>query len=250
MILGNWVEKIVMAGDVKALRTMSDRWIDLIRELYKFEIAHGDLQHGNVMVLKDGRPVLVDYDCMGVPGLFNQEPAERGLPAYQHPLRLNPRRFDPQGQSPPLSPHLDAFSAMVILIALRSLAADLNLWKLYVTTTGNENLMFTDKDHANPGQSALYARLARSPDPEVAEWSIRLREWAEGPIDKHKSLEEFLEDPFDEIRKAIARKDWEKVATLVPGPGARRPLPADLALIQSRRPPKRVKALRPPPRRA
>jgi hypothetical protein len=228
MILGNWVEKMVQAGNRGLLRTMADRWLELFEELTRLQIAHGDLQHANVMVVKD-RPVLVDYDCMSVPGLFGGLPPERGLPAYQHPLRTNPRRHDPNGKPPLLSPDLDTFSSLVIVTALRALAADLTLWDEFVTKTGNESLLFTEKDHAEPGKSRLYDRLAGSPDPDVVEWTARMREWASGPIDKYRRLDEVLVDPFRDLRSAVARKDWDAVAA-APRPKGR-PLPHDLAAV-------------------
>jgi hypothetical protein len=151
------------------------------------------------------------------------------MPAYQHPFRSNPRRFDPNAQPPRLAPNLDLFSAVVILTVLRAVAADLGLWTKFVTNTGNENLLFNESDHLDPAGSALYACLVRSSDPDVADWSARLREWAAGPFDRFQTLEQILSDPNADLRKAIAQKNYDRVAALYNPRG--RPLPRDLETL-------------------
>ncbi len=77
-------------GDSRAIKQMADAWIELVGELRGHGIAHGDLQHGNVMVVGD-RLVLVDYDCMYVPTMISDEDREAwefGMPGYQHPDRV------------------------------------------------------------------------------------------------------------------------------------------------------------------
>src|SRR5687767_3184466 len=51
--LGEWVRAKVRQGDLRAVRQMSERWIALMRELRDVRVAHGDLQHDNVMVVGD-----------------------------------------------------------------------------------------------------------------------------------------------------------------------------------------------------
>src|SRR5262245_15119650 len=50
------------------LLILADRWIAMMRDLQQHGIAHGDLQHGNVLVV-NGDFRLVDYDGMYVPAL-------------------------------------------------------------------------------------------------------------------------------------------------------------------------------------
>ena len=120
--LGSWFRDAVERQDGGAIKKMAHEWIKLMCELRSYEIAHCDLQHGNVMVVGD-RLVLVDYDGMYVPAMKTKDEKDRvawesGLPAYQHPLRA--------GQL--LSPAIDDFSAWLILISLRAVADDLSLW--------------------------------------------------------------------------------------------------------------------------
>src|SRR5437899_304188 len=76
-------------------------------------------------------PVLADYDGMCVPALDPPDPKKKleqlefGKPAYQHPARAVEK----------LSGALDHFSAWIILIALRAIAADPQLYIKYVLKT-------------------------------------------------------------------------------------------------------------------
>jgi hypothetical protein len=51
--LGEWLKGAVERGDSRAIKQMADAWIELVGELRTHKIAHGDLQHGNVMVVND-----------------------------------------------------------------------------------------------------------------------------------------------------------------------------------------------------
>jgi hypothetical protein len=214
--LGTWIRKAVERRDNVALRRMADRWVALVEELQKNQIAHGDLQHGNVMV-KGDNPVLVDYDGMCVPGLEGKPTTERGLPAYQHPERGL--------QS--MSLELDHFSAWIILIALRALASDLNLWRVYVELPENENILFAEADIYNPDASRLWADLLASQDPDVPRWAEALRDSIKRPFEE---IPRFEMDPFGPIRPAVAARDWDKIWTIAGSPAlAGKSPPPDLA---------------------
>jgi serine/threonine protein kinase len=110
-------------------------WIRLMQDLQAVRIAHGDLQHGNILVGDHGRLLLVDYDGMYVPAMKGMQALELGLTAYQHPQRKE-SFFNPQ---------LDNFSALVILFQL--MVMNKNLWKAfhfskvqtYATMQGSRN---------------------------------------------------------------------------------------------------------------
>ena len=104
--------------DPAVLLELSKRWIDCVYELELAGIAHGDLQHGNVLVDNDARIRLVDLDGVWVPALNGNPPRELGHPNYQHPARS----YSTWGRN------VDAFSALLIYVALRALAADSSLW--------------------------------------------------------------------------------------------------------------------------
>ena len=123
--LGSWYQARMRAKDLPAIKAMAGHWQKVVVGLRSLKIAHGDLQHGNVMVREDHTPVLVDYDGMCVPRLISDPPKpcfEFGLKGYVHPCR----------DTESLSLNLDHFPAWVILIALRASAADPSLFQRFV----------------------------------------------------------------------------------------------------------------------
>jgi hypothetical protein len=186
------------------MKKMAEQWGALVKQLQDNKIAHGDLQHDNVMVIND-LPVLVDYDGMCVPALADPkkllDQLEFGKPAYQHPGRPKEK----------LGPHLDHFAAWVILIALRATAADPALYSRFVLKTENENLLFTPQDMAAPDASALWPELLRCKDPDVREWAKALRASLDKPF---AQVPTFTFDPFDRLRKLVATtpRDWAGIA--------------------------------------
>jgi WD40 repeat protein len=128
-----------------ALRDLERRFVQLVDDLRHHGIAHGDLQHGNILVDPSGALRLVDYDGMYVPALHGLKASETGDPNYQHPGRRD--QFDAD---------LDRFSALVVVVALRALAAQPGLWQTYNT---DDNLLFRRADFAAPSSSALISDL-------------------------------------------------------------------------------------------
>ncbi len=124
-------------------------WIRLVEELGQTGIAHGDLQHGNVIVTAAGLK-LVDYDGMFVPALRGLPGVELGHRNYQHPARTGTE----------FHAELDNFSAWLIDVSLLSLAADPSLWRRY--SGGDEKLLFSQADLQAPASSALFRELESS----------------------------------------------------------------------------------------
>ncbi len=205
--LGEWVRQTVEKKnpDVAAVKAMADKWAALVAQLQDSKIAHGDLQHDNVMVVGDA-PVLVDYDGMCVPALAPSDPKKQldqlefGKPAYQHPARAAEK----------LGLHLDNFAAWVILVALRAIAADPKVYVEYVLKTENENLLFVPTDMTDPAGSKLWPALAKSADPDVSGWAKALRAALDKP---YAHIPPFSLDPFDRLRKLVtaASKDWPAI---------------------------------------
>jgi hypothetical protein len=218
--LGEWMHQKVMLGDTAAIRRLADRWIELMRELRSARIAHGDLQHDNVLVVGETLK-LVDYDGMCVPALVGQEARENGKPAYQHPER--------EGQ--PLSLELDDFSAWIILLALRAVAVEPRLWRQYVERVENENLLFTDRDLLEPHYSSLWSELLIFPDDEVRAWASRLHvTLPDKPFD---SIPPFEIDYFAELRRVCLAlpRDWRVIARLGQTPRIGERMPPELVAV-------------------
>ena len=147
-VLNRFVEEHLDAPDV--LARLSAAWADLMGDLEDCDLAHGDLQHGNVLVQATDdelRLRLVDYDTMYVPALEGWRSAEVGHRNYQHPDRTDSD----------FGPTLDRFPGLAVYTALRALAARPSLWDRYDT---GENLLFRDADFYDPEQSALMDELA------------------------------------------------------------------------------------------
>jgi len=97
-------------GYPAALAALRAKWAILVRHLEAAQVAHGDLQHGNILV-RGGSIQLVDYDGMWVPALRGRHATEIGHRAYQHPERSE----QDYGQE------IDRFSALVIYLSLAAL---------------------------------------------------------------------------------------------------------------------------------
>ena len=132
-----------------ALLDLELRFTQLVNVLRRRGIAHGDLQHGNILVHHSGAVRLVDYDGMFVPALRGRSASESGDPNYQHPSRAS--QFDAE---------LDRFAVLVIVLALRALAAEPKLWCTYNT---GDNLLFQRADFADPRNSSLFRDLSAIP---------------------------------------------------------------------------------------
>lgn len=148
-------------GDAQTLLLLAKRWRGLVNSLRGNRMAHGDLQHGNILVTDQGQLRLVDYDGMFVPPLRGERSPELGHPNFQHPGR-DEAVYD-EG--------LDGFAALVIYTSLRALAADARLWKDFHT---GENLILSAGDYKAPGQSAALRRLEQSADAGVRELKAEL----------------------------------------------------------------------------
>ena len=160
------------------LSRLADRWVETIDTLQAADITHGDLQHGNVLVLDDGRIALVDLDGVWVPGMSVGPPSESGHPNYQHP-RYNSSIW---------GRHADSFSALLIETSLRALAADPSLGRYLA----GENLVLTREDLVNT-TSETWTAVRSSPDPLVLTLAARLSDAATAAPERSAC-------PFRELR--------------------------------------------------
>jgi hypothetical protein len=179
-------------------------WLKLAGRLWEAHVIHGDLQHGNVLLVPNAEPgtwslKLVDYDGLCVEGLTPLVSAELGHPAYQHPQRVREGVF---------GPGVDRFSLLVIYTALRSLAVHgRGLWERYDT---GDNLLFRAQDLEAPGSSPLLHELLDSPDPQVSRLALVVRLAARQPLDRAPALE--MVAAASQARATAARPDYTPVA--------------------------------------
>ena len=199
--LFKWVNKKCSERNGAALSAAADCWLSLTRELTEAQVAHGDLQHNNIIVTPEGRLKLVDYDCMSVPGLFGRRNLEIGVQPYQHPKR---------GQNTLLSPELDRYSTIVIYLGLKALSLDPSLWDRAVLQTGNDKILFRVEDFQNPQQSATVQTLLKFPNDTVRMLTSELfYRYATGPLEAVPSLWDLV-NPYKEIEALLKAGDYSK----------------------------------------
>ncbi len=149
--LTTFIEQNITRPEV--LRDLAHKWIDLIAALRQSSVAHGDLQHGNIIVA-NGHIQLIDYDGMFVPGLAGYPSHEVGHPSYQHPLRTQ-ADFDL---------YLDNFSAWVIYLSLVAVALEPQLWARMGAGDREERLLFRrgDFDPSKPSPTLSTLKQSRN----------------------------------------------------------------------------------------
>ena len=199
----DYVEKNINRPDT--LASLRDQWLVLVRTLEYCKVAHGDLQHGNIMV-RGGNLFLIDYDGMWVPKLKGRKAAEGGHRAYQHPRR----------EDTDFGLELDRFSALIIYLSLAGLEKNPKLWDDHHT---GDNLIFVREDFLEPGRSALWKSLQQIDSPLV-----------EGLT--NEVLEAIGKAPMEVPELAMTLKNLATAKTspkgspTVPPPAAAKPTPA------------------------
>lgn len=153
-------------GQSKSLQPLLEKWLALDQELAELGIAHGDLQHGNVLVQANSALRLVDYDGMFVPALTGEKASDVGHPNYQNPHRTKDD-FDANA---------DRFSALVIYTALLALHHDPSLWTKY--RMPDDAMLFRRQDLIDPIRSPLFADLYGIGDPALTRATDLLKQSA------------------------------------------------------------------------
>ena len=147
-----WVEGNL--NNPSALSSFLKSFVSMLAAMQQASIAHGDLQHGNILVVNSS-PILVDYDGMYVPALNGKLSSEVGQPNYQNPRR-SARDF---------GPYLDNFSGWVIAVSLLAISNDPKLWHTF--KGGDDCLLFRKSDFEQPQRSTLLKALDSEQNQEL-----------------------------------------------------------------------------------
>ena len=177
--IGAIAELLCQRSNASALAGLTRAWGRLCLDLLRRGIAHGDLKHDNVLVSQDGRLKLIDYDSMYLPELKGLPSTMLGGINFQHPRR-DVRHFDPA---------IDHFSMLVILLSLRALTFEPELFKRH---HNGENLILIKSDFAQPERSDLLKQFGASPDFHVRDWATHLTKAAKAPTIRIPGIDAIL----------------------------------------------------------
>jgi eukaryotic-like serine/threonine-protein kinase len=175
--LDAYVNFLVEENDTAALARLAEKWRSLIGRLQAARFAHGDLQHGNVLVDKTGALRLVDFDASWiVPFSGRTPPSETGHPNYQRPDR-------------PWGEWMDTFPGLLVYTSLLALSRDTSPWnKLY----DENNLLFRRVDFDPPYQTPAWYHVASIADERLNHLLALLKQCCAPGWAAKERLEELL----------------------------------------------------------
>lgn len=142
--LNNYIQN--NSNDGQQIQLLPQKFLQLVHELRRDSIAHGDLQHGNILLV-NGRLKLVDYDGMYVPGLDGMPSNELGHRNYQHPSRT----------AHDFGLNIDNFSAWSIYVTLLALSFVPELCRL--VNAADDHLLLKREDINDPASSHVLHSL-------------------------------------------------------------------------------------------
>lgn len=135
------------ASNKELMLSLADKFLVMTDSLHKHHIAHGDLQHGNIIVTDAGDIRLVDYDSLFVPGLDGMSDIIIGKAEYQHPKRK---------QIKISSEKLDYFSELVIYLSILAIAHKPSIIRDFSI---EDSLLFQANDWNDFERSPIYTAL-------------------------------------------------------------------------------------------
>lgn len=167
-------------SESESVLKVAENFLELVCDLARLGVAHGDFHHGNILVTPDLTIRLIDYDDMFVPALADLQGAEVGHRNYQSPAR-RPEHFGPE---------LDRFSAHVLYLSLIAVAKDPTLWeKLH--PPGSDYLILHEGDFRNPATSLTFLALSHHHEGIISAGAARFRDFLSLPLSRIPPLEGF-----------------------------------------------------------
>lgn len=137
------------SASTQKILDIASQFLQLIKKMHERKFAHGDLQHGNILVGNDGKLYLVDYDSFFCPELEGEKDIITGLKDYQHPQREKNRYA---------SEKIDYFSELIIYTSILGIAYRPELINKY-KVEDSEHLLFEAKDFEDITHSTIYQDL-------------------------------------------------------------------------------------------
>jgi eukaryotic-like serine/threonine-protein kinase len=150
--LDAYVSHLVSTSNAAALAQLAEEWRGLIGRLQSAGFAHGDLQHGNVLIDRASALRLVDFDGSWI-AVFRDGPPpnETGHPNYQRTGREWGR-------------WMDTFPGLVVYTALLALSRRPQAW---TSLHNGENMLFRAEDFDPPFRTRAWQAIAGIGDGQV-----------------------------------------------------------------------------------
>lgn len=156
VILMKWInglsiKKYILryATDKIKMKNLGTRFLKLCRVLRLADIAHGDLQHDNIIITESDEIKLIDYDSLYTPALGDIIDQICGYPDYQHPKRENNNLANVK---------LDYFSELVIYASIAAIRENPNLINDFKIEQ-SEGLLFSRDDFRSFSTSPIRSLL-------------------------------------------------------------------------------------------
>lgn len=186
-MLNDYVSSII--SDPHKISVLQQKIVKLSHQLEELNIAHGDIQSGNILVENTSQGInlrLVDYDPMYIPELKEEIAIETGHSSFQHPKR-NKSDYNET---------IDRFSFWLLLTALEALKYNPSLWKKDMQGGFNDedNFLFKAKDLEQPNTSLLVSKLRSIPQKSIQFY-----------------LNELLKDTHSAKREKVSLYDNQKI---------------------------------------
>ncbi len=208
------VDELCRQRDTLTLGQLADQWLGVIYKLRQAHMAHGDLAAVNVMVRKNGKLVLVDYDGVFIPEFTGLPQVVLGQQGYQHPDMVN-RLFNEQ---------MDGFSALVVYVSLLALKTQPELWDRYLQRNMrgqlDGNMLFTGDDFMAPDTSPVFTDILHSTDAHVRDLTRTLKDACFKPIGLAQFPTSLLDPEYlnkqalQELEQAIQQKNDDQIIKL------------------------------------
>lgn len=178
----DWVEGETLGSflednytDKSRIEQLRTQFLELEKFLRSRNIAHGDIQNGNVLVRTN--LTLIDYDGVYVPSLTTGQGTELGHKHFQHPKR----------SAADFGPNVDRFSFIVVDLSLRAIGQNSKLFAKY---SNGENILFTANDFLDPRNSPTFGDLKALP--ALAKDATNLAAICLASVGSVPTLEDFL----------------------------------------------------------
>lgn len=184
----SWVEGDKLKDFIKnnkankaVLLSFAQNFVEMCNTFHQQKIAHGDLQHGNILIESSGQIKLIDYDSLYVPTLTNYQSQIAGLPQYQHPSRGSSKTKSFEKN--------DYFSELIIYIGIIAISENPLLFEKYQIDK-TEGLFFEAEDFADISNSLVFKELENIK--ELKPYLIILKKYCKEK--EYSKLEPFIKE--------------------------------------------------------